>query len=188
MLKKNPLPREGAAILVCNHTASLDPMILQAVTSNRIIVWMMAKEYMNVRGLGWFFRTLGIILVERSGKDSGPLRSALRELKKGRVLGVFPEGRITKNHELLPFQTGVAMMAIKADVPVYPAYIEGSQRGKDMVEACAMPQQVTVTFGPAVQFNRDSTTRENLEAATAAIKSAIEKLRDEYQAMTKACG
>ena len=176
VLRRYPLPASGPAILVCNHTSGLDPLLIQAVV-DRVVIWMMAKEYYDIKALTWVFRAIEAIPVERSGRDSGSLRAALRFLKQGRVLGVFPEGRIARTRELMPFQTGVAMMAIKTGVPVYPAYLDGTQRNKSMLGGILVPNRATLTFGPPVQFDRSSTDREALEAATQAIKDAVEALR-----------
>ena len=177
------LPRRGAGILVCNHVSSVDPLLLQSASPQRLIIWMMAKEYMHLPVLGRCFRTLGIIPVDRGGHDSASLRAALRALKDGRILGIFPEGRISTTDELLPFHTGAALMAIKAKVPVYPAYQDGTQRGQDMYAACLKRQRAAVAFGPPVAFDRSNTSRENLDAATAAITSAVAALGDAVHAV-----
>jgi 1-acyl-sn-glycerol-3-phosphate acyltransferase len=174
--RRSTLPRQGAAILVCNHTSGLDPFILQSVLG-RIVIWMMAREYYDIKAMTWFFRAIDAIPVDRDGRDMASVRSGLRALKEGRVLGIFPEGRIEETNELLPFQTGVAMMAIRTGVPVYPAFLDGTQRNKTMVQAFLRPNRVTVAFGPAVDFDRSDTSREGLEAATQRIKDAVERLR-----------
>jgi 1-acyl-sn-glycerol-3-phosphate acyltransferase len=165
----------GGAILVCNHTSSLDPVLLQAACP-RLITWMMAKEYAYMFGGRWFFEAIEPILVERSGRDLAATRSALRALKDGKLLGLFPEGRIEKSRELLEFQTGVALLAMKSGAPVYPAFLDGGQRCKGMVEAFFVPNRITVAFGPVVHFNREAHGREGLELATRRIKEAVEAL------------
>jgi len=171
LLTPCPLPAKGPAILVCNHTSSLDPVLLQAAAP-RVITWMMAKEYMNIPGLRAFLRAIEPIPVERSGRDLAATRGALRALKDGKILGIFPEGRIETAPKLLDFQTGVALLAKKSGVPVYPAYLEGSLRGKGMMEAFFFPNRVTLAFGPPVQITDD----ESLEDATARIRAAVEAL------------
>jgi len=136
----------------------------------------MAQEYTDIKGTGWFYRTLGVITVQRSGRDSGPLRSALRALQAGKLLGVFPEGRIAPSRDMLPFQTGVALMAIKANVPVYPVYLDGTQRNKEMLQAVLVRNEATISFGPPVEFDRSGTSKDQLETATKAIRQAIERL------------
>lgn len=175
------IPREGPAILVCNHVSGLDPMLIQS-TCRRLIIWMMAREYYDIRTLTWLYKLVEAIPVERSGRDLAATRSALRALHEGRIVGIFPEGRIETDQDLLPFQTGVALMAIKTGVPVYPAYLDGTQRGKEMIEAVAHPQRAFIHYGPAVEFPRDSTSKEALEDATNRIREAVWALRDAVQA------
>jgi 1-acyl-sn-glycerol-3-phosphate acyltransferase len=177
IVRPSHLPRQGAGILVCNHVSSVDPLLLQSASPQRLVVWMMAKEYMDTPGLGWAFRTLGVIPVDRGGRDTSSLRAALRGLKEGRILGIFPEGRINEqSHDLLPFHTGAALMAIKAGVPVYPAYQDGTQRGQNMFAACLKRQRAAVAFGPPLTFARGDTSHAALDAATAAIRDAVDAL------------
>jgi 1-acyl-sn-glycerol-3-phosphate acyltransferase len=179
------LPPRGAAILVCNHISGLDPFLLQSALP-RLIVWMMAKEYYDLKSLNWFFRIIDAIPVQRSGRDMAAMRQAMRALETGRVLGVFPEGRIATGEDFLPFQTGVALIAIKTGVPVYPAYVDGTTRGKEMVPAMTHRNRVAVRFGPQVVFDRSDTSRETLEKATQAIRSAVGALRqDELKVQSK---
>lgn len=173
------LPPTGPAILVCNHTSGLDPFLIQAVCP-RLITWMMAKEFYDLPAFTWALKLIGAIPVARSGRDSLATRAAIRALHDGQVLGIFPEGRIERGPvpELLPFQSGVAMMAIKTDVPVYPAYLDGTQRNKPMVQAFMEANEATLTFGPAVQFDRSSTDKRAFAAASDAIQSAVQGLMD----------
>jgi 1-acyl-sn-glycerol-3-phosphate acyltransferase len=166
------LPEDGPAILVCNHVSGLDPAVLQAA-SHRVITWMMAKEYFDMPGMRWFYQGVRAIPVNRSGRDLAATRTALRVLERGRVLGIFPEGRIAENGSALPFQTGVAMMAIKGNVPVYPAFLDGSMRDTNMLDAFLYPHRGIVAFGPAVGFDRFDSSHETIRAATDAIQRAV---------------
>jgi 1-acyl-sn-glycerol-3-phosphate acyltransferase len=170
-----PIPPAGGAILVANHTSSLDPILLQAANP-RLITWMMAKEYGVVFGTRWFFNAIEPIMVERSGRDMAATRAALRALKDGKLLGIFPEGRIETSRDLMEFQTGVALLASRSGAPVYPAYIDGTLREKGMVEACMKPQEATLAFGPAVQFDGAIEGREALDDATRRIRDAVAAL------------
>ena len=177
------VPDGRAAILVCNHTSGADPLFIQSACK-RLITWMMAAEYFDVPipGLAWVFRSVGVIPVQRSGRDMAATRMALRALQDGKLLGIFPEGRIETGREMLPFQTGVAMMAIKSGVPVYPAYLDGTQRGKEIAAAVLTRCRATIIFGPPVEFDRSSTSRESLDVATARIRAAVDALRLESDA------
>ena len=176
VLSPQRLPKHGPAILICNHVSGLDPMLIQSVCP-RLIVWMMAREYYEIRGLHTIFRTVEAIPVDRGGRDLAATRAALRALEAGRILGVFPEGRIETSRQLLPFQTGVALMAIKAGVPVYPAYLDGTQRNKKMLQAFLYPNVASLAFGPAVEFDTTSTSKEALQAATDRFTEAVARLK-----------
>jgi 1-acyl-sn-glycerol-3-phosphate acyltransferase len=170
------LPKSGAAIVVCNHTSGLDPHLIQSPCP-RLITWMMAKEYYDLWYLKPVFEQLGVIPVTRSGRDMSAMRAAMRALENGQLVGIFPEGRIETSREMLPFQTGVALMAMKTGVPVYPAYLDGTQRNKEMLAAFMRPQRARVIFGDEVKFDRADQTRDGLTAATIMIQSAVETLR-----------
>ena len=177
VLSPQRLPAKGPAILICNHTSGLDPVLIQSICP-RVIVWMMAQEYYEIGALKPFFRLLEAIPVDRAARDTSAMRSGLRALKEGRILGVFPEGRIGTQSDLLPFQSGVAQMAIKMNVPVFPAFLAGTQHGiSDMVPAFIRRQEASLRFGPPVEFDRSSTERPVLEAATAKLRVAVESLR-----------
>jgi 1-acyl-sn-glycerol-3-phosphate acyltransferase len=175
VLTPSPIPAVGGGILVCNHTSSLDPVLLQAAVP-RVITWMMAKEYDRFP-IRWFFRAIEPILVERSGRDMAATRAALRALKDGKILGLFPEGKIETTHRLLEFQTGVALLALKSGAPVYPAYLDGTQRCTGMIEGLLKPHQVTLAFGPPVDLETNGEEgREALESATERIRAAVAAL------------
>jgi 1-acyl-sn-glycerol-3-phosphate acyltransferase len=171
------LPKTGPAIVVCNHTSALDPHLVQS-PCRRLITWMMAKEFHDLWYLKPVFQQLGVIPVTRSGRDTSATRAAIRALANGELLGIFPEGRIEQSREMFPFQTGVALMAMKTGVPVYPAFLDGTQRNKEMLAALVQPQRARVIFGDEVQFDRANTTRQGLSVATEAIQDAVAALRD----------
>ena len=169
------LPRRGPAILVCNHISGLDPVLIQSVCP-RLIVWMMAREYYEQPGLRWIFEQVMAIPIDRGRRDMSAMRRAMRAVAEGHVLGVFPEGKIEPARKLLAFQTGVASMAIKTAVPVYPAHIEGTQRGKSMLQAYLKPQWCSVSFGPRVDLRHFCDSRQDVEMATVVLENAVRSL------------
>lgn len=164
------IPSQGPAILICNHSAGLDPVILQA-TCPRLVTWMMAKEYYDLPGLGAMARRLGYIPVSRGGRDSASLKLALRALAAGKVLGIFPEGRIEPSQQLLPFHGGVAVMAERAQVPVYPAYIAGLMRNQSVGWSVLGRQDARIAYGPPLRGTEESPlTAKQLHAAVDALR------------------
>ena len=183
VLSPQRLPDTGPAILICNHTSGLDPQLIQACCP-RMITWMMAQEYYDLPVLKQLLEVVGVIPVTRSGRDTSATRAALRALGNGQLLGVFPEGKIEKTRELLPFQTGVAMIAIKTNVPVFPAYLDGSQRGQEIPGAFLRPQRASIAFGDEVRLDRSDDGKDHLATAAAAMQAAVESLR-QFSANTR---
>lgn len=171
------LPPHGPAILACNHTSGLDPLLIQSA-SRRVIVWMMAREYYEMPSLNWMLRRIEAIPVGRSGRDMAAMRGALRALKSGRIVGIFPEGRIERRRELMPFQTGAALMAIRAGVQVYPACLDGTQRNRSMLQSFLQAQTAQLAFGPPLHLGSGDPGRKDLELATARLQAAIAGLMD----------
>jgi 1-acyl-sn-glycerol-3-phosphate acyltransferase len=172
------LPKSGPAILICNHTSALDPALIQSACS-RVIIWMMAREYYEQPALKWFFNLAQAIPVEREKRDSGATRQALRALESGNILGIFPEGKIETTQELLPFQTGAAMLALKTGVGLYPTYLDGTQRGKSMLEACLLPQRARLAFGLEADLTAFGHPKSDPTMATKVLENAINDLRQD---------
>jgi 1-acyl-sn-glycerol-3-phosphate acyltransferase len=178
--KECDLPAGGPAILVCNHTSSIDPILLQSY-SPRLIRWMMAKEYFEHQPMKWVFERVGVILVERSGRDMAATRAAMRVLSAGYVLGVFPEGRIETSRELIPFQSGIGLLAVKTGAPVYPAYLDGTQRGREMIEAFYHSSAISISFGKPVDLSDLADSKTAVLEATRRIQEAVESMKNASQ-------
>jgi 1-acyl-sn-glycerol-3-phosphate acyltransferase len=174
------VPSTGPAILVCNHVSSIDPVLLQWACP-RMIVWMMAREY-YVPGSRWLFDIINIIPVERSRRDVSATRAAMRALDHGHVLGIFPEGRLARDFNIAQFQTGVAMLALKSGVGVYPASLDGTNRGAGMLEAFFYSQRASVAFGSRVPLVAGDMSREAIERATKQIHAAVRDLHQRVRA------
>lgn len=115
----------GALIVVCNHTAGVDPVLVQAMVAFEVR-WMMARDMMP-RALGWLWEFAGVIAVNRAGADMTAARQALRYLAEGGVIGIFPEGGIERPaRRVLPFQPGVGLLIHKSGAPVLQAIIDGT--------------------------------------------------------------
>ena len=176
-----PIPARGPALIASNHTAGLDPIMIQS-TCPRPIVWIMTREYYDLPALRPFLSWVQMIPIDRGGRDSKAWREALRMLKKGRVVGVFPEGRIEKTPDLLPFQSGVAMLAIRGKADFYPVYLDGRQRKVDMLQTYLQPQSPSVAWGEPMPVERGlPSDRETLQRVTDELQARVEALRQSHR-------
>jgi 1-acyl-sn-glycerol-3-phosphate acyltransferase len=104
------IPTEGAAVLVCNHVSFVDAVLLMAA-SPRPIRFVMDHRIFKVPVLGWLFKLAKAIPVAPQKEDPAAYEAAFREsaqvLREGDLLGIFPEGAITKDGTLQPFKGGI---------------------------------------------------------------------------------
>jgi 1-acyl-sn-glycerol-3-phosphate acyltransferase len=119
------VPAHGAAVVVCNHIAAVDPAILVGVFPRPLV--LMSKVE-NFRGaLKFFMPLVGAFTVRRGKFDREALRMAEATLATGRLLCIFPEGT-RSDAGLAEAHSGAALLAAKAAVPVVPVAITGSPR------------------------------------------------------------
>lgn len=121
-------------IVVANHTSAIDPFLLQA-RSRFWIRWMMADDMM-MSGLSWAWNLQQIIPVDRSSGDSRALREAIRHVRDGGCIGVFPEARLVQPPgEIRPFLAGVGLLVARTRKPVLLAWISETPKTRDMMTA-----------------------------------------------------
>ncbi|WP_179298726.1 lysophospholipid acyltransferase family protein [Evansella halocellulosilytica] len=120
----------GAFIVSSNHTSCLDPIVISLLLKRDIHFLAKAELFQNKLSNLFFKGLLAIPVDRRKGNRIKPVRSALRLLKKGEVVGIFPEGSRMKEGERVPPKNGVAFLGLKGDVPVLPVAISLSKKRK----------------------------------------------------------
>ena len=173
-----PRGADAPLIVVANHTAGIDPILIQAGLPFEVR-WMMAED-MRV---GWMqpLWDLGrIIFVDRENGDSRSLREALRHLKQGGALGVFPEGAIERApRRIKPFKDGVGFLIKKSGAAVLPVVVEGTPSTATAWGSIWRRSHATVRFLPV----RDLA---GCDGDAAAITRALERLFLEETGWAKA--
>lgn len=145
------LPPTGPAILIANHTCNIDHCLLQTGTG-RQLGFMIAREFYDFWAFQPFCRMVGCIPVNRDGRDLAATRGALRSLADGRVVAIFPEGRITPSsgRELGEIKSGVGYLALRAKVPVVPAYLWGTPPSRKFLVSLMTPSHTRILYGPPI--------------------------------------
>lgn len=196
------IPESGPAVIVANHTSPVDPILLWTKHFSafqqphlRVIGYMMAREYYECsRVIRWFCRTMESIPVDRNGQDVQPVRQALRRLRDGRLLGLFPEGRLnvtSPDSQLLAGDTGVAWLAVKAGVPVIPVFIHRAPRSDSIFRAFFVRSRSSLTYGAPlnlVAWQGRHCTQEDLAEVTDLIMQSIAALGSIGYTITSANG
>lgn len=127
------LPTSGAAIVVCNHLSYVDPLTFTHFLYNngRAPRYLGKESIFRVPIIGTVIKGAGQIPVSRESKDAVKgLEHAIAVLKAGHLLGVYPEGTLTRDENLWPMRakTGVVRLALITGAPVYPCASWGPEK------------------------------------------------------------
>jgi 1-acyl-sn-glycerol-3-phosphate acyltransferase len=142
--------RCGPVLLAPNHCSFIDPPILQLAVRHHLTFLMTATVY-RFRLLRWFFRLWGAIPVPDSGAAATALRQAENAIARGRPVVIFPEGRISDDGCLNEGRGGVAMLMMRAQVPVIPVAIIGTFHVLPRGRRWPRKGRVTVRFGAPIE-------------------------------------
>ncbi|MCC5474187.1 lysophospholipid acyltransferase family protein [Streptomyces sp. NPDC059680] len=193
------VPDSGPAIVAGNHLSFSDHFLMPAMLRRRI-TFLAKAEYFTGPGLkgrltAFFFRSAGQIPVDRSGKDAGQaaIREGLKVLRRGELLGIYPEGTRSHDGRLYKGKVGVAVMALKAGVPVVPCAMIGTFEAQPPGKVIPHIRPVTIRFGKPLDFSRYAGMEQEkaiLRAVTDEIMYSILTLSeqeyvDEYAAVVK---
>jgi len=174
---RDNVPRTGGVILVSNHLNNVDPPILSASVPRRIA--FMAKEelYYARNASGFLARTFGAFPVRRGELDRRALKEALKVLRQGLILGLFPEGTRSPHGQMQEAQAGTAWIALESGAPILPVAIWGTEHIRTPGDVVSRPHirvNIGKTFAlPALSAGKRSS---QLEPATRAIMEAIAAL------------
>ncbi len=134
-------------IIVSNHSAGIDPLLIH-VACPFDIRWMMMRKMM-LRPFAPLWEWLDIIPVEQGGRDSAALRTAIRHLQSGNVIGIFAEGGLEHPPEHInPYQPGVGMLVLKGKARVLPVVIRGTPQVARAYTSLLIPSHARVRFLP----------------------------------------
>ena len=122
------LPRNG--VLLCpNHASDLDPVLIGICLPINYRLHFMAKEELfQNRLFGRILRALGAFPVNREGADIQAVKTAMKVIHEGENLLIFPEGTRHLPDLMSEVETGTAVLALRANVPLLPVYINGKLR------------------------------------------------------------
>jgi 1-acyl-sn-glycerol-3-phosphate acyltransferase len=143
-----PEPRwpRGGFIVCANHTSYLDPAFLQLLVRRRV-TFLMTNDFYSRPAARWFFALVGALPMRAGRMGHASLRRAAAMLRRGYVVGLFPEGRLSTDGRPNPAHRGVGVLARRGRVPVVPAGIRGAFRAWPRGARWFRPATVRVLFG-----------------------------------------
>ena len=178
------IPRDGGAILSINHVGYLDFALTgtAALPTGRYVRFMAKKEVFDNRLAGPLMRGMHHISVDRSS-GTASFVAALRALRAGEIVGIFPEGTISVSFEIKDLKSGAVRLAMAAGVPVIPTIVWGSQRVwtkkvKRNLRREKFP--VTVAFGEPLYFDKQSDVEASESLLRETMIAMLHEVQDKY--------
>lgn len=166
------LPAEGGCVVCANHCHWLDAPYLAVNLRKRRITFLSKAEAISNRFTKWLLSDMiGAIPVNRGQADLAAVRACMKAVTDGGCLGIFPQGHRSRDNSPTPMLNGVSMIAVRANAPIVPVYIDGPYR---------LRKRVDVRIGKPVEIadlgrKFDS---ETLSEVTRRIETAIWSMRE----------
>ncbi|RID94249.1 lysophospholipid acyltransferase family protein [Dialister pneumosintes] len=170
------IPVKGAVIVAPNHKSNWDPPLIGVAFSNRVVHYMAKEELFKNPIAAWILTMFGTFPVKRGSGDGSAVMRAVRELRKGYPVGIFPEGTRIKREGLGRFHSGMASIAMIEGTDILPVAVVGSLN---------MPhpkKHPAVLIGKIIHVEKQKPTKESIQALNEKVKSAIEQLMTDYNA------
>ncbi len=177
----NPPTLDGGYVVVANHSSFLDPIVLGAANPQQVAFLINSASNRSPL-MAWFYRLFRTIPVELRGGNRETLRQCAAALDAGEVVGVFPEGGISRDGELMLGNPGAVALVLRKNVAVVPVGLIGVREVLPYGASLPRPRRIEVRYGdpiPAAELNIGANRKERLAAATARIMHEIAGLCDQ---------
>lgn len=164
---------EGGTLLCGNHTAASDPFCVVFAVGRRPQCRVMAKEeLMRIPVIGFLLKKVGVIGVKRGKADVGAIKEAMKALKNGEKLLLFPEGTRVEEGSEGEAHAGAAMLATRTGTPIIPIYIPRKKKWF---------RRTNVVFGEPYhpQFEGRRPTAEDYERIGAELMERVYALKEQ---------
>ena len=168
------IPKDGAFILTANHVSNWDPPFL-GTFMGREVCYMGKEELFKNPIMAAICRGLHVFPVKRGAADKTAIKTAVKILKDGKCLGIFPEGTRSKTGKLGKAEPGVSLIAAMTKAPIIPAAIVNTE--KIFSKEKFLPH-LAVVYGTPLKFTGSTKDKEALAEFAQSIMNEIAKLKD----------
>lgn len=166
------IPAKGGALVVCNHRFLKDPIVLAHAIAGRQVYFMSKAEWFDNKPFGFLLRMLGGFPVNRGEGDMSAINHAMDLVKRGCLVGIFPEGTRNRTGGPMKPKSGTAFIARQTGADILPcALLFGERRG--------FRSRITVKIGPVIPYGDlgfEGEERSSLRKASKLIMGRINTL------------
>ncbi|MDR1753501.1 MAG: 1-acyl-sn-glycerol-3-phosphate acyltransferase [Eubacterium sp.] len=175
------LPRNGGYIIACNHQTYADPPIIGGLIREKFSFMAKAELFKNPI-FAWLIRRCGAFPVDRGAGDNFAIKYAVKAVRSGRVLVIFPEGTRSKDGKIGRARSGAAVIAGTANAPVIPVCIVYGQGGNKRRIDFALGRPIKMDYE---RFGNDELRKSEIKSFSERIINEIKNLQREILAGNK---
>lgn len=167
------VPRHGALLILSNHQADLDPVLVQIATP-RLVHFMAKSELFSMPVLGRAIRWFRAFPVHRGAPDRQAIRHAVELLRAGEAVAIFPEGQLSETGDLLPVLPGAALIAKMGEATAICVGIRGTRRAMPYGSVVPRPafSWIEAIWGEPRRFGKG----DDVDAIAAWIQTELSRL------------
>lgn len=175
------IPKNGGYIIASNHTSHIDPFTIGSIIFRKtgiITSYIGKKESLNTAIGNFIYNVFDVVPIDRGSKSEKWFKTALRILKNGGIIGIFPEGTRSFPGSINKGKTGVIRLAIASKKPVLPVAIKGTyQLWPRYKKLPSIKRTIQINIGVPVTYNTDKkTTKKYLRTLTDSLMNEIRTL------------
>lgn len=179
---RSHIPRRGGFLLASNHLSYLDPPLLGAACPRRLSFMAQTKLFDNAL-LGAFMCGVHVIPLQRGESDVAAIREAVRRLRRGEAVAIFPEGGRQFSGQLGHAKGGVGLIAEAARVPIIPVLVQGTFQALPPGSRRLKRAKIRVAFGPQIPYTTSPVptlaSRERHDQLAAQVTQSWHQLADQ---------
>lgn len=171
------VPQKGGVIVVSNHISHLDPLVIGAAIRHRQATFMAKRGLFKIPLIGAFVKTFSFP-VDRDTPQPSTIKEAVRRLKNGELIVMFPEGGRSRDGSLLDAKRGTGLIAAFSGAKVIPAYIDGTNTALPASAKFISLSKIRIIFGNPIEIKGEESGKDFQERIGNDIMKEIRNLKD----------
>lgn len=175
VFQKENLPEEDGYVIACTHTGWVDILWLGVSLLPVKVHYMAKKELFESGFLNWFLKGLNAFPVDRENPGPSSIKTPMRLIKNGEVVGIFPSG--TRTSEDVPLKRGAVTIASYAKSPIVPAAYVGPNNFSELFKW----KRPKIIFGAPIYLRKDVGKKEAFELMSQELNEAMKQLQEKLQ-------
>lgn len=173
------VPKEGGVIMAANHVSYLDPPVI-GIALKRRVTYMAKEGLFKIPILGAVIRLFSFP-VRRGRPQPSIIKEAVKRLKRGELIVMFPEGGRSPDGTLHDAKRGVGVIAGISRMAVIPTLIKGTEKALPVGAKFLRPAKITIIFGNPIEIDKEETDKQYEERISRDIMETIKNLKGEEQ-------